>query len=361
MRLPIGLIYTDTGEIDFDPDRAIVEAIELVFSTFRRLGSAMQTLKWFRKNAVTLPSRPYRMKGQVHWSVPNHSHIQRIIHNPRYAGCFAYGRTRTRVQCWTGASTGAPERRGPASVASALRALRTSNEGSLCRRTPETQGVGALILLLSAQCRSPWHPDLPEPAWGRYRRGGIGLHLGGRESREHRGWRSPCASRCAPTLAAVDRQHVNRIEALRHEADLARRRFMEVDPQNRLVAATLEAEWNTRLAALEQAIAEREQNSRTRDSMASAEQEERLLELANDFGKVWNASATGNAVASGCASRDSSTPPSWAPDSASAQRRCGHGRFAAAAESLLVASRWASDPIACTNHYPAISTKQTMP
>ena len=96
-------------------------------------------------------------------------------------------------------------------------------------------------------------------------------------------------------FAAVDRQHVNRIEARRHVADLARRRFMEVDPQNRLVAATLEAEWNTRLAALEQAIAEREQNSRTRDSMASAEQEERLLELANDFGKVWNASATGNA------------------------------------------------------------------
>ena len=96
MRLPIGLVYTDTGEIDFDPDRAIVEAIELVFATFRRLGSAMQTLKWFRKNAIALPSRPYRMNGQVHWSAPNHSQIQRMIRNPRYAGCFAYGRTRTR-------------------------------------------------------------------------------------------------------------------------------------------------------------------------------------------------------------------------------------------------------------------------
>ena len=70
---------------------------------------------------------------------------------------------------------------------------------------------------------------------------------------------------------------------------------MEVDPVNRLVAAHLEAEWNTRLAALEQAIEERERNSKTRDTMVSAEQEQRLRELANDFGTVWNGSATGNA------------------------------------------------------------------
>ena len=56
----------------------------------------MQTLKWFRKNAVTLPSRPYRLHGEVSWSVPNHSHILFILHNPRYAGCFVYGRSRTR-------------------------------------------------------------------------------------------------------------------------------------------------------------------------------------------------------------------------------------------------------------------------
>ena len=50
----------------------------------------------FRKNAVTLPSRPYRMHGEVMWSVPNHSQILFILHNPRYADCFVYGRSRTR-------------------------------------------------------------------------------------------------------------------------------------------------------------------------------------------------------------------------------------------------------------------------
>ena len=94
---------------------------------------------------------------------------------------------------------------------------------------------------------------------------------------------------------AIDRQHENRIEALRHEADLARRRFMEVDPENRLVAAQLEAEWNTRLGALDQAIVEREQHSSSHESVASGEQDERVLELANDFGKVWDAPGTANA------------------------------------------------------------------
>ena len=93
---------------------------------------------------------------------------------------------------------------------------------------------------------------------------------------------------------AIDRQHVNRIEALRHDADLARRRFMEVDPENRLVAAHLEAEWNTRLGALEQAIEERERHRSRRESVTSGKHDERVLELANDFGKVWNAPATGN-------------------------------------------------------------------
>ena len=96
MRLPLGLAYNDRDEVVLDPDRAVVEAISLVFATFRRTGSAMQTLKWFRRNAVTLPSRPYRLHGELMWSVPNHSHILFILHNPRYAGCFAYGRSRTR-------------------------------------------------------------------------------------------------------------------------------------------------------------------------------------------------------------------------------------------------------------------------
>ncbi len=341
IRLPIGLVYTDADKIGFDPDRSIVEAIELVFSTFRRLGSAMQTVKWFRKNAVTLPSRPYRMKGQVHWSIPNHNHIQRIIHNPRYAGCFAYGQSRARhhpdgttkrprvpMESW---QVCIPEAHiGFIDWAEYLRnqeTLKRNNAafaGGQARRPAPREGQALLqSRVICGHCghRMRVHycvarPDRSQPArWYYYCQHNI-VRLGTRTcqtiradtidaavsdfivaavNRQNISLALAVREQMRADFAAVDRQHVNRIETLRHEADMARRRFMEVDPQNRLVAATLEAEWNTRLSALEQAIEQREQNSKDHDDAASSEQEQRLLELATDFGKVWNASATGNA------------------------------------------------------------------
>ena len=341
MHLPIGLVYTESGEIALDPDRAIVEAVELVFTTFRRLGSAMQTLKWFRKNAVTLPSRPYRMKGQVHWSVPNHSQIQRMIHNPRYAGCFAYGRTRTRTR------PDGTVRHASVAMESWQVCIPDAHVGFIdwdeYRRNQETlkRNVAAFTPGLARQpapregrallqsrviCGYCGHrmrvryvtarPKRAQPAHWYYYCPHNDVRLGERTCQSLRAGAIDAAvsdfivaavnrqnialalavrEQVRADFAAVDRQHVNRIEALRHEADLARRRFMEVDPANRLVAARLEAEWNARLAALERAIEERERNSKTHDNMASAEQEQRLLELANDFGKVWKASETGNA------------------------------------------------------------------
>ena len=93
-------------------------------------------------------------------------------------------------------------------------------------------------------------------------------------------------------FAAVDQQCLRRIEALRYQADLARARYMEVDPRNRLVAASLEADWNTCLTRLDEMMAERESRRREHRSLTDARQEERILELARDFQKVWEAPAT---------------------------------------------------------------------
>ena len=95
-------------------------------------------------------------------------------------------------------------------------------------------------------------------------------------------------------FAEADAQRAGRIEAIRYEADLARRRFFEVDPSNRLVAAALEADWNERLRVLEEACREREVRAAARDTEFSARQVERIRELTLDFEQVWNASETGN-------------------------------------------------------------------
>ena len=95
-------------------------------------------------------------------------------------------------------------------------------------------------------------------------------------------------------FAEADAQRARRIEGIRYDADLARRRFFEVDPANRLVAAALEADWNERLRDLEEACREREVRAEARNSELSERQVERIRELTRDFEQVWNASETGN-------------------------------------------------------------------
>ncbi len=96
-------------------------------------------------------------------------------------------------------------------------------------------------------------------------------------------------------FAEADAQRKRRIEGIRYEADLARRRFYEVDPANRLVAATLEAEWNERLRDLDEACRERDERAAACDAELSERQAERIRELAGDFEQVWHAEQTGNA------------------------------------------------------------------
>jgi DNA invertase Pin-like site-specific DNA recombinase len=94
---PVGLIYRSDATITIDPDQEIRAALRLVFDTFERTGSALQTVRLFRDQGLRFPRRVRAgaNKGELFWGEPSHSRIIQILHNPRYAGAFVYGRTRT--------------------------------------------------------------------------------------------------------------------------------------------------------------------------------------------------------------------------------------------------------------------------
>ena len=98
MRLPIGLVHRPDGHVDLDPDQQIQGTLRLVFASFEREGSAMKALKLFRAQGIRLPRRLFSgpQKGDLIWSNFLHSRLLQILHNPRYAGAFVYGRTHTR-------------------------------------------------------------------------------------------------------------------------------------------------------------------------------------------------------------------------------------------------------------------------
>lgn len=88
-------------------------------------------------------------------------------------------------------------------------------------------------------------------------------------------------------LDEADRLRQQRVERARYEAELAQRRYMNVDPSNRLVADTLEADWNQKLRALAEAQDECERQQQT-DRVAIGEQRrEAVLALSSDFQQVW--------------------------------------------------------------------------
>jgi DNA invertase Pin-like site-specific DNA recombinase len=95
---PVGLVYNSEGELTLDPDQQVQQSLRLLFETFRRTGSAMATVKAFRQQTLLFPRRlragPHQ--GELVWMELRHSQTLRILHNPRYAGAFVFGRSRTQ-------------------------------------------------------------------------------------------------------------------------------------------------------------------------------------------------------------------------------------------------------------------------
>jgi DNA invertase Pin-like site-specific DNA recombinase len=94
--LPVGLVYDGAGKVVLDPDRAVQQAITHLFATFDATGSAHAVLKAFNNAGLLFPRRHRKgpRKGELDWAPLTHSAVLRVLHNPRYAGVFCFGRTR---------------------------------------------------------------------------------------------------------------------------------------------------------------------------------------------------------------------------------------------------------------------------
>src|SRR5262245_55343477 len=97
LHLPVGFCYAEDDRIVLDPDRQVQDTLRLLFRTFQRTGSASATVRAFHQAQVPFPRRvrsgPHQ--GELVWGELQHHNVLRILHNPRYAGAFVFGRTCT--------------------------------------------------------------------------------------------------------------------------------------------------------------------------------------------------------------------------------------------------------------------------
>ena len=96
--IPVGFLYDAQGHIMLDPDQQVQQSLRFLFESFRRLGSAGAVVKAFRESKLLFPHRPRGgpQDSELVWVKLGITQVLFVLHNPRYAGAFVFGRTRTR-------------------------------------------------------------------------------------------------------------------------------------------------------------------------------------------------------------------------------------------------------------------------
>ena len=331
--LPVGLEWTRDGRIVLDPDLRVQQALRLVFATFTERGSVRQVLKWFLAHDLLVPctQRGPHPGERILWKSATYGALECVLHNPLYAGAYAYGRSEARTRVVEGRARKSGGHRKPQeswtvllpehhpgyiSWAEYLRNQQMIKDNAHRTRTQERKagrGGGALLSGI-VRCRrcgrrmmvtykgsrpSSWsYLCMGENALARTTRC---LYLGGHRldawvSAELVQALSPhaieAAHQAAQTAQQVSAALVRAVELelqqARYQADLEARRYQEVDPHNRLVALELERRWEaalSRAADLERRLAS-VHSEPAKDPAPSLDE---LLQLARDLPAVWNA------------------------------------------------------------------------
>jgi DNA invertase Pin-like site-specific DNA recombinase len=328
--VPVGFVHDVQDRVILDPDAQVQAAVRLFFDTFRRTGSCLAVVKEFHAKELLFPRRlrSGAHKGELVWAELLHCRARSIIHNPRYAGAFVFGRTKHRrlpsgkyssrqvpseewillrdihpgYITWDDYLSNLQRVKGNALAWSSERHNGPAREG-----TALLQGLvicGACGERMSVRYHSHRSAEIPTYWCGRrpLHRGEIGLcqtiHGGALDAaigdiiieamtplaiEVALGVQQELASR----QEEADRLRRQHVERAKYEAELAQRRFLKVDPDNRLVADALEADWNAKLRALAAAQEAYEKAAAADVGAVNNAERAQLMTLATDFPRLW--------------------------------------------------------------------------
>jgi DNA invertase Pin-like site-specific DNA recombinase len=296
--LPVGFVYDEGDHVVLDPDEAVIESIAVVFRRFEELGSARQVMLSLLEDNLLVPRRRTGSR-RISWSPASYPAIHDFLTNPTYAGAFVFGRRRQEKRLDADGRLMKRTRELPREEWAVLipdhhpgfvtwdRYVRTQDQLQANWRAPRGHGGGPVregTALLQGRVRcgrcgrmmqvgySGTTGNTPRYLCGRNKQlygGERGCQsLGGRrlENRvleEVFAMLEPASlGATAKALAEADANHRRRVavfelavERARFEAERARRQFDAVEPENRLVARTLERSLEEALVAQRQAEA----------------------------------------------------------------------------------------------------------
>ncbi|MCP4243200.1 MAG: recombinase family protein [bacterium] len=329
--LPVGMAYDAANNVVLDPDSQVRQSMAHPFETFDRTGSASATVRHFREQDLRFPRRPRSgpHKGELLWEPLRHWHVLRVLHNPRYAGAFVFGRSRTHKRPgniveievlprdeWTAFIPDAHP--GYISWEQFERNLARLHDnaqahGSERRKSPPREGPallqGLAVCGVCGRRMTVRYHTRKGRQWPEYVCQSQGIETATSKCQSIPGsgidkaigallveMVTPMTLEVSLQVQAelearadeVDALRRQRVKRARYEADLARRRFMEADPGNRLVVDVLEAEWNGKLRSLHDAQEELEQRQAQDQQELGEERRQQIRALATDFPRLWH-------------------------------------------------------------------------
>lgn len=330
--VPMGYLRRPSGEVVLDPDEQAQGTINLVFDLFQRFRTVGKVLRYLVEHNIQMPvrTRGGPGKGELEWHRANRPSLHNLIGNPIYAGVYVYGMRSTdrrRQQPGRPGTGRRPPRledaevflpdRVPAYISweqfqrnqAQVRANRPNQVGAVRAGTALLSG-----LLICGQCGL---------------RMGAVYNNGGHAARYactgmHSSYDAPfCQSLAAAPVdaqvtrlilqalepaaletslavaadleaerAALERQWRQRLERMQYQVDQARRRYASVEPENRLVARTLERDWEAALAEQARLAADYERFQRERPQAPSPAELAAIRNLTTDLPALWRASTT---------------------------------------------------------------------
>jgi DNA invertase Pin-like site-specific DNA recombinase len=332
--LPAGYVYEDddSARIVMDPDEEVRRAVALVFERFRRAGTLQDVVLHFASNGLRFPSRT---AGRLQWRRLDRMRVRRILSNAMYAGAYVYGVERDEI-ILDGNERRRRTKRVPRSEwrvmihdahpayvswEEYLANEKKMSENSARRSGATTRGAvrggRALLqgLLLCGRCGSRLivHYSGNNGRYPQYQcrklehdqTGERCLLLKTRKldepivdlvfrvlTREHLVDATAVLATIEQQHGSIDRQWQLRLERARYEAKRAERQFDACDPDNRVVARTLEKRWNERLTDVETLEREYDDFKRSQRFELSDVERQRILELAGDLPRIWRAKTT---------------------------------------------------------------------
>ncbi len=325
--LPVGYLHDEAGEVVIDPDAEVQAAVADVFTAFTACGSAYGVVAAFKDRRFPLRAYGGVWAGQLRWGRLTHARVTGILKNPGYAGAYVFGRYSSRRSLDPDgkvhtAMVARPRAEWPVLITDHHEGYITwadylTNEAKLAaNRTntgarPPREGTALCQgIIYCGGCGKPMRTNYHSDQRPSYEC----------SSRADRATTPTCRSVVAATvdtavgaallqaltpqqvalaLCAADEvagryQRVNRaaqlaVERARYDADRAERAFHACEPENRLAARSLEARWETRLAAMAEAKAALEAAHETLPPLPNRAD---LQALAANLPGLWHAPTT---------------------------------------------------------------------